>query len=266
MMALTPLLQQHLQAFLPRLPQEIDSLTLSDEARAVLAISDFVGDSVVAYPAWLQTLQQDAPKADEWQHYAAWLQQDLQDVHDEAALMQALRFFRRRIMVRIAWAQALGQVNTQSTLQQLSVLAETLIVAARDWLYAACCREWGTPCNAAGEPQPLLILGMGKLGGGELNFSSDIDLIFAWPENGSTQGGRRELDNAQFFTRMGQRLIKVLDQPTQDGFGVPCGHALTPVWRQRPAGAELCRVGGLLPGAGARLGTLRDGKSADYGR
>jgi hypothetical protein len=66
--------------------------------------------------------------------------------------------------------------------------------------------------------QPLLILGMGKLGGGELNFSSDIDLIFAWPEHGSTQGGRRELDNAQFFTRMGQRLIKVLDQPTMDGF------------------------------------------------
>jgi glutamate-ammonia-ligase adenylyltransferase len=100
----------------------------------------------------------------------------------------------------------------------LSHLEETLIVATRDWLYDACCREWGTPCNAEGKPQPLLILGMGKLGGGELNFSSDIDLIFAWPEHGSTQGGRRELDNAQFFTRMGQRLIKALDQPTMDGF------------------------------------------------
>ena len=218
MMPLTPLLQQHLQAFLPRLPQEIDSRTLSDEARAVLAISDFVGDSVVAHPAWLQELQQAAPQADEWQHYAAWLQHDLREVYDEAALMKALRLFRRRIMVRIAWSQALEQVATESTLQQLSVLAETLIVAARDWLYDACCREWGTPGNAEGEAQPLLILGMGKLGGGELNFSSDIDLIFAWPENGSTRGGRRELDNAQFFTRMGQRLIKVLDQPTQDGF------------------------------------------------
>lgn len=71
-------------------------------------------------------------------------------------------------------------------MQQLSHLAETLIVAARDWLYDACCREWGTPCNAQGEAQPLLILGMGKLGGGELNFSSDIDLIFAQPEHGCT--------------------------------------------------------------------------------
>ncbi|MCY0518921.1 bifunctional glutamine synthetase adenylyltransferase/deadenyltransferase, partial [Pseudomonas aeruginosa] len=101
-----------------------------------------------------------------------------QAVTDEAGLMRELRLFRRQMMVRIAWAQALSLVREEETLQQLSVLAETLIVAARDWLYAACCKEWGTPCNAEGQPQPLLILGMGKLGGGELNFSSDIDLIF----------------------------------------------------------------------------------------
>lgn len=64
----------------------------------------------------------------------------------------------------------------------------------------------------------MLILGMGKLGGGELNFSSDIDLIFTYPENGETVGGRRSLANAQFFTRLGQRLIKALDQVTFDGF------------------------------------------------
>ncbi|STK47309.1 glutamate-ammonia-ligase adenylyltransferase [Escherichia coli] len=77
-------------------------------------------------------------------------------------------------------------------MQQLSYLAETLIVAARDWLYDACCREWGTPCNAQGEAQPLLILGMGKLGGGELNFSSDIDSDFClagtWLYAGRTPG------------------------------------------------------------------------------
>lgn len=218
MMSLSLPLQQHLQALLPRLPQEINDRLPGADAQAVLAFSDFVCDSMVAFPAWLTALEQQAPEADEWQHYQTWLQSELQDVNDEAALMAALRLFRRRIMVRIAWAQTLQQLSTESSLQQLSVLAETLIVAARDWLYAACCREWGTPCNQDGVPQPLMILGMGKLGGGELNFSSDIDLIFAWPENGSTRGGRRELDNAQFFTRLGQKLIKVLDQPTQDGF------------------------------------------------
>ncbi|TFT55003.1 bifunctional [glutamate--ammonia ligase]-adenylyl-L-tyrosine phosphorylase/[glutamate--ammonia-ligase] adenylyltransferase, partial [Proteus mirabilis] len=108
--------------------------------------------------------------------------------------------------------------DTPCTLKQLSVLAETLISVAKDTLYQQCCQQWGTPCDSEGKPQPLLILGMGKLGGFELNFSSDIDLIFAYPENGVTQGGRRELDNAQFFTRLGQKLIKVLDQHTMDGF------------------------------------------------
>ncbi|QKN80482.1 bifunctional [glutamate--ammonia ligase]-adenylyl-L-tyrosine phosphorylase/[glutamate--ammonia-ligase] adenylyltransferase [Scandinavium goeteborgense] len=211
-------LQQHWQTVVDRLPTDFPSDAISPRAQAAMTFSDFISQSLVAYPAWLSELENSPPQADEYQHYAAWLQDALADVSDENSLMRALRLFRRRVMVRIAWAQALSFISTESSLQQLSHLAETLIVAARDWLYDACCREWGTPCNADGKPQPLLILGMGKLGGGELNFSSDIDLIFAWPEHGSTQGGRRELDNAQFFTRMGQRLIKALDQPTMDGF------------------------------------------------
>lgn len=211
-------LQQYRQTVVERLPEPLAEEPLSAQAKSVLTFSDFVQDSIIAHREWLTELESQPPQADEWQHYAAWLQEALSNVSDEAGLMRELRLFRRRIMVRIAWAQTLALVTEESILQQLSYLAETLIVAARDWLYDACCREWGTPCNAQGEAQPLLILGMGKLGGGELNFSSDIDLIFAWPEHGCTQGGRRELDNAQFFTRMGQRLIKVLDQPTQDGF------------------------------------------------
>ncbi|GAA3583585.1 bifunctional [glutamate--ammonia ligase]-adenylyl-L-tyrosine phosphorylase/[glutamate--ammonia-ligase] adenylyltransferase [Gibbsiella greigii] len=191
---------------------------LSSQEQAVLASSDFVSEALLAHPQWLAKLRSQPPVADEWRHYGAWLQEELEAVQDEAALMHALRLFRREMLVRIAWAQALNSATTEQTLRQLSGLAETLIIRARDWLYQTCCREWGTPCNAAGVPQPLLILGMGKLGGEELNFSSDIDLIFAYPENGQTQGGRRELDNAQFFTRLGQRLIKALDQQTIDGF------------------------------------------------
>ncbi|WP_336997627.1 bifunctional [glutamate--ammonia ligase]-adenylyl-L-tyrosine phosphorylase/[glutamate--ammonia-ligase] adenylyltransferase [Leclercia sp. M50] len=218
MMPLSSPLQQQWQTVCERLPETLPASSLSEQARQVLAFSDFVQESVTAHPDWLTGLEAAPPQADEWQHYAQWLRDALADVSDEAALMRELRHFRRRVMVRIAWAQALMLVSEESTLQQLSHLAETLIVTARDWLYDACCREWGTPCSEEGTPQPLLILGMGKLGGGELNFSSDIDLIFAWPEKGATRGGRRELDNAQFFTRLGQRLIKALDQPTQDGF------------------------------------------------
>ena len=199
-----------------RLTLPLNALTAPQQA--VLAFSEFVTDNLTQHPEWWQQLQQSAPVAEEWQHYGAWLDAQLAAVSDENSLMRELRLFRRHMLVRIAWMQTLAIATTEQSLQQLSVLAETLIVAARDWLYQACCRDFGTPCNAEGEAQPLLILGMGKLGGGELNFSSDIDLIFCWPENGMTRGGRRELDNAQFFTRLGQRLIKVLDQPTVDGF------------------------------------------------
>lgn len=73
-----------------------------------------------------------------------------------------------------------------------------LISVAKDTLYQQCCQQWERLVIVR-EKLSHIILGMGKLGGFELNFSSDIDLIFAYPENGVTQGGRRELDNAQFL-------------------------------------------------------------------
>ncbi|QGY30612.1 bifunctional [glutamate--ammonia ligase]-adenylyl-L-tyrosine phosphorylase/[glutamate--ammonia-ligase] adenylyltransferase [Pantoea cypripedii] len=216
LLPLSALMQAQLTSAAEKLNVSPDVLT--PEQAGALAFSDFIVDNLQQHPEWWQQLQQHPPEPDEWQSYASWLNQTLQNVDGEASLMRELRLFRRHMLVRIAWMQCLHQASTMHSLQQLSVLAETLIAAARDWVWQDCCRDFGTPCNEAGEAQPMLILGMGKLGGNELNFSSDIDLIFAWPENGVTRGGRRELDNAQFFTRMGQRLIKVLDQPTVDGF------------------------------------------------
>lgn len=219
MLPLSPVLQSHARSLLEQWREHPEHLPLPDEAAlAVLASSQFVTDSLLAFPQWWHEIEQNPPQSQEWQFYRQWLEASLTGVSDEAGLMKALRLFRRRILTRIAWSQAAQTSEAKDTLQQLSELAELLIVSARDWLYDACCREFGTPVNAAGEPQRMLILGMGKLGGGELNFSSDIDLIFAYPENGQTRGGRRELENSQFFVRLGQRLIKALDQPTIDGF------------------------------------------------
>ncbi len=212
---LPPRLAQQVQDIVARAPW---SFPLDDAMAVPLALSDFISEALIARPDWLDELALSPPQAGEWREYPDLLRRQLAQTRDEAGLMQALRLFRRRALVRIGWAQALGLCATTETLTQLSQLAESLIIAARDWLYQACCLEWGTPANTGGDAQPLLVLGMGKLGGGELNFSSDIDLIFAYPENGHTRGGRRELDNALFFTRLGQRLIKVLDQPTAEGF------------------------------------------------
>jgi glutamate-ammonia-ligase adenylyltransferase len=141
-MPLSSQLQQQWQTVCERLPESLPASSLSEQAKSVLTFSDFVQESVTANPDWLAELESSPPQADEWQQYAGWLQTALSGVADEATLMRELRLFRRRVMVRIAWAQALELVSEESTLQQLSELAQTLIVAARDWLYDACCKEW----------------------------------------------------------------------------------------------------------------------------
>lgn len=95
-------LQQYWQTVVERLPAPLAEESLSSQAKSVLTFSDFVQDSVIAHPEWLVELESEPPQADEWQHYAAWLQKALSDVNDEASLMRELRLFRRRIMVRIA--------------------------------------------------------------------------------------------------------------------------------------------------------------------
>src|SRR3546814_6542923 len=90
----------------------------------------------------------------------------------------------------------------------------------------------GTPIgNESGQPQDLIVLGMGKLGGGELNVSSDIDLIFVYPEDGdtvTTSQEQRPLSNHEFFIRVGNKLIAALSEITEDGFTFRVDMALRP--------------------------------------
>ncbi|OTP90592.1 bifunctional glutamine synthetase adenylyltransferase/deadenyltransferase [Gilliamella apicola] len=215
-MSQSEILNQQKQKITSQLSQ-CNSVFIQDNLN-ILVQSDFIVDAFYRYPQWLTNIINHPPQADERRYYQQWLNEHLTSVLDETALMKALRLFRRYILVRLEWSQLTYTSSDEQILSQLSELAEVIIVTARDWLYELSCKEWGTPCSHQGEPQPLLVLGMGKLGGGELNFSSDIDLIFTYPEHGQTQGGRRELDNAVFFTRLGQRLIKALDSITEDGF------------------------------------------------
>lgn len=184
----------------------------------ILIQSDFLIGFFSKNPEGLTKIIETPPSPEEYQTYQTWLNEHLAFVFDEPTFFKTLRQFRHWILARIEWSQLTQTSSEVQTLKQLSFLAELLVITARDWLYALSCKEWGTPYDQEGNQQPLLILGMGKLGGEELNFSSDIDLIFVYPEYGTTQGGRREIDNAVFFTRLGQRIIKALDQVTEDGF------------------------------------------------
>ncbi|EOV9324659.1 bifunctional [glutamate--ammonia ligase]-adenylyl-L-tyrosine phosphorylase/[glutamate--ammonia-ligase] adenylyltransferase [Vibrio parahaemolyticus] len=184
----------------------------------VSALSQFITETIHRDEALAQQLPTMLSELSRHQAYRIRLAALLAKCPDEISGHRVLRQFRNREMVYIAWKDLLHAWTLEESLRHLSQLAEAMIFETYQWQYKICCAEWGTPTNAEGEAQPMLIIGMGKLGGGELNFSSDIDLIFTYPENGETQGARRSIANAQFFTRLGQRIIKALDQQTFDGF------------------------------------------------
>ncbi len=143
----------------------------------------------------------------------------IKNITDENLFKKEIRAFRRHAMVKIAWREMLGFSTITESFKNLSRLAEVIVVDSLEWLYKRNCDIYGTPYNYdKTKAQKLLIIGMGKLGGKELNFSSDIDLIFAYPERGETVGGRKAVDNQVFFTRLGQQLIQILNQNTIDGF------------------------------------------------
>ncbi|MGL4640827.1 MAG: bifunctional [glutamate--ammonia ligase]-adenylyl-L-tyrosine phosphorylase/[glutamate--ammonia-ligase] adenylyltransferase [Shewanella sp.] len=192
--------------------------TAQQELKTILGLSDYVAAQLCRHPEWINALLSGDLKLLDRKDYGIALQQQLASASTEEAAKAVLRRFRNYQMVRLAWRDWLNYACLESSLLDLSALAEALVIGARDWLYQEMCAQYGTPMDKAGNPQPLLILGMGKLGGRELNFSSDIDLIFTFPEHGETVGGRRSLDNQQFFIRMGQRLVNLLDQISVDGF------------------------------------------------
>ena len=210
--------------------------TLSDESLAsfnawpeprqrafdrVCASSDFVVEQVCRDPLMLLELAQSGALERSFAagELRSQIAEAVQAAGSEDELGRNLRRQRMRQQVRIIWRDLSRQADLIETCRDLSEMADASIDQAYQWLYQRHCQQFGTPIgHRSGEPQHLVILGMGKLGAVELNLSSDIDLIFGYPEGGETVGVKRPLDNQEFFIRLGQRLIKALDPVTVDGF------------------------------------------------
>jgi glutamate-ammonia-ligase adenylyltransferase len=137
----------------------------------------------------------------------------------DAELDKALRQHRQKAMVRIIWRDLNRMASMSEITAELSRFADTALQLTAAFHYAALANLYGTPKGKfSGLSQPFLILGMGKLGACELNVSSDIDLIFTFPEAGDTDHLQRPVGNQEFFIKLGQRVIKSLDTQTADGF------------------------------------------------
>jgi glutamate-ammonia-ligase adenylyltransferase len=193
------------------------------EAGRVFAFSDFAFGACGTQPALLMELVDSGdlfrPVPEEaFQHrLAAFLKpQAGGDAAD--ALTAALRRFRRREMVRIAWRDLAGRADLNETMAELSALADACLQQTLARLYADQCRALGRPEDARADTPGLVVVALGKLGARELNFSSDVDLVFAFPGHGQTTGGPRRVSHEEFFTRLARHLIQALSTPTADGF------------------------------------------------
>ncbi|MCA9165303.1 MAG: bifunctional [glutamate--ammonia ligase]-adenylyl-L-tyrosine phosphorylase/[glutamate--ammonia-ligase] adenylyltransferase, partial [Planctomycetales bacterium] len=212
--------QRHWEAFTESAkPAEVGGVLPNDALTRVWASSEFVARACIRNPELLAELMEsgDLYRRYEINECRAKLDEALDECSDEPELTSVLRSFRRREMVRIAWRDLAGDAALEEVLVALSDLADACTDAALTVLHRWQCEEWGVPVDGDGRRQTMVVLGMGKLGARELNFSSDIDLIFAYPEDGQIIGPKVKT-NAEYFIRLARRLIKVIDEKTADGF------------------------------------------------
>ncbi len=143
----------------------------------------------------------------------AWL--DAMPITDEDSLSRALRRLRKRVMLKLLTRDLGGLADLSEVMACMTALAELAVRRAHAFVMQSLVAQYGQPMGTDGTPQELLVIGMGKLGGGELNVSSDIDLIFVYPEDGD---GERGVSNHEFFSKLGRRLISLIHEPTGEGY------------------------------------------------
>jgi len=147
---------------------------------------------------------------------------------DEAALHQRLRQLRQHVWWVATARDLTGSADLAEVTATYSTLAEVCLAAALDFHHAALAARHGEPRDEHGQPQQMVVVGMGKLGGGELNVSSDIDLIYLYPEEGDTAAddaalnkpgaAGKPISNHEFFVRLGRKLTAALSEATADGY------------------------------------------------
>ncbi len=221
---------------------------IRDSIQAVFAASDFVAQSWARDARCFAELigggdlQRRFAAAD----FAARAPRAADPATPEALFQAELRRWRRRELTRIAWRDLTGWADLGETLADLTAFADAAIAAALAHARRSLVARYGEPRSAAGEAQPLVVIGMGKLGGRELNFSSDVDLVLLFPEHGETDGARG-VANEEFFTRLGQALVRLLETPTSEGFVLRVDLRLRPFGDSGPLVASFASFEDYLP-------------------
>ncbi|MCO5400017.1 bifunctional [glutamate--ammonia ligase]-adenylyl-L-tyrosine phosphorylase/[glutamate--ammonia-ligase] adenylyltransferase [Ralstonia soli] len=208
-----------------------------------LAYSRYLQRLAQAREGWAERVQAGAARPID----AAWLSARFTELFDttaaepEAALKRALRLLRNEVFGGLVERDLSGVATLDEVTGTMTDLAEFAVRVAISVIGQELGALHGQPIGqSSGEVQELVVVGMGKLGGRELNVSSDIDLIFLYDDDGDTQGGPRPLSNHEYFTKLGRRLINALADVTEDGYVFRVDMRLRP---NGDAGPLACSLG-----------------------
>ncbi len=213
---------QGLDRFLAAAPAVVEALRREPERLhpllAIFSDSRFLGESLIQDPTladWLERARhEDRPRHPE--EVAADLAALAGGARGPARSL-ALTRFKRREYLRVVLRDSLGLASLAETTAELSHLADAVLAQAYAWAWNDGVARLGTPLHAGPERRQvtgMTVLALGKLGGGELNYSSDIDLMFVYGAAGDTAQGAA---NREFFLQMAQRLTAYVSEPTPEG-------------------------------------------------
>jgi glutamate-ammonia-ligase adenylyltransferase len=205
--------EHRLDSFFKKAASEGVSLKLDPDIQKEMAqvflFSEYAAASLTRYPAMFQHLleSKDLDKSFSGTSYISRLESQITKETDPALARDILLKTKLQESVRIAWRDLCGKATLKETLADLSNLADAILDQAVKVIYQSVAGQYGIPVDSNGNFQGLIVLGMGKLGAGELNFSSDIDLIFVYPEKGYTNGDAM-ISNEEFFTKVCRQFLK----------------------------------------------------------
>ena len=183
---------------------------------AVFTHSHFLSEELLRHPEWAEPLLEAGA-------LHGVMPPDLMREALEAALPPGLPAplelarFRRHQLLRILIRDVLGLGTLPEITGELTTLADTIVETAYQRIRQRLVAEYGVPRADSGQEARFAVIALGKMGGNELNYSSDIDLMFLYSANGETSGGRRNIPNREFFMRAANQLTTLLSTYTTEG-------------------------------------------------
>ncbi|HEV3385017.1 MAG TPA: bifunctional [glutamate--ammonia ligase]-adenylyl-L-tyrosine phosphorylase/[glutamate--ammonia-ligase] adenylyltransferase, partial [Gemmata sp.] len=227
------LLAQH--AARQQLPQLLESRQRGlDSVLQLLATSQFFADTLVTYPEFLESVRNPSRRNPSTAELTEQLRLEVDAASDDPAVLRAFRRFRNRHTLRIGINDVIRDRSLEEVTRELARLADASIEVALQHSLRTVNNRFGTPTTPGGQPSKITALAFGKLGGDELNYSSDIDLMFVYDHDGETTGRRGGKQNSEFFDRVVKEVVRLLTTHTDRGFAYRVDLRLRPEGNRGP--------------------------------